>query len=116
MLEKKNELIAILEEEIREADQHYKVLIEEFHQNVSVLSSRLLNAIDTELQHLKLLFFPRMESQIQALETLIVSERGKIELEFEKQRAELKEKHENTWQEKVCAHSKHFLIIHSLCL
>ena len=41
LLEKKNELIATLEDEIREADNQYKRLIEQYHENTSVMSNRM---------------------------------------------------------------------------
>lgn len=41
LLEKKNELIATLEDEIREADNQYKQLIEQYHENTAVMSNRM---------------------------------------------------------------------------
>ena len=59
LLEKRNDLIATLEAEVRLSDAQYKTLVEEYHENVAVLASR-------------------MGFQIQALEKLVRSERGKI--------------------------------------
>ena len=41
LLERKNELIATLEDEIREADKQYKRLIEQYHENTAVMSNRM---------------------------------------------------------------------------
>lgn len=41
LLEKKNDLIALLEDEIKESDLQYKNLIDDYHENVTVLSSRM---------------------------------------------------------------------------
>ncbi len=41
LLRKRNNLIATLESEIRESDDQYKTLIEEFHENTSVLAARM---------------------------------------------------------------------------
>lgn len=41
MLEKKNRLIAALEEEIRDSDDQFKLLISEYRENMSILSSRM---------------------------------------------------------------------------
>ena len=49
LLQKRDDMIAILEDEIKDTDNQYKMLIEEYHENTSVLASR-------------------MEAQIQALE------------------------------------------------
>ncbi len=59
LLQKRNDLIAILEAEIQDSDNQYKTLIEEYHENTSVLASR-------------------MEAQIQALEGLVRSERTNL--------------------------------------
>jgi hypothetical protein len=37
LLQKRNDLIAILETEIQDSDNQYKTLIEEYHENTSVL-------------------------------------------------------------------------------
>ena len=49
ILQKRDDMISILEDEIKDTDNQYKMLIEEYHENTSVLASR-------------------MEAQIQALE------------------------------------------------
>ena len=59
LLQKRNDLIAVLESEIKDSDNQYKTLIEEYHENTSVLASR-------------------MEAQIQALEGLVNSERDNL--------------------------------------
>ena len=41
LLRKRNNLIATLESEIRDSDDQYKTLIEEFHENTSVLAARM---------------------------------------------------------------------------
>ena len=82
LLEKKNELIATLEEEVRESDNQYKALMEDYHENIAVLSSR-------------------MEYQIQALENLVNSERNSVEDAYEKQRKEQLNKTADLWDEKL---------------
>ncbi len=69
LLEKKNDLISTLEEEIRESDNQYKQLIDQYHENTAVLSNR-------------------MEHQIRAIERLVVAERGNILAEFNRQKQE----------------------------
>ena len=82
MLEKKNELIATLEEEVKESDTQYKTLVDNYHENIEVLSSR-------------------MEYQIQALESLVISERNKVEGAYEKQRKEQLKKTATLWDRKL---------------
>ena len=41
LLQKRNDLIAILESEIQDSDNQYKTLIEEYHENTSVVGSRM---------------------------------------------------------------------------
>ena len=45
LLRKRNQLIAVLEGEIRDSDDQYKTLIEEFHENTSVLAARMENQV-----------------------------------------------------------------------
>ncbi len=73
-----------MEEEIKDADNEYKLLIEEHRENVSVLASR-------------------MESQIQALEGLVAAERSKIEDALEKQATTTLENNEKAWAEQLDA-------------
>ena len=82
MLEKKNELIATLEEEVKESDTQYKTLVDDYHENIEVLSSR-------------------MEYQIQALESLVISERNKVEGAYEKQRKEQLKNTATLWDRKL---------------
>ena len=82
LLRKRNELIAVLEREVRDSDNQYKTLVEEFHENTSVLGSR-------------------MEHQIQALERLIKSERGKLNEAFVTQKKEHLKKNDHSWQVKL---------------
>lgn len=58
------------------------MLIDEFHQNISLLASR-------------------MESQIQSLEAVIRTERGNIERELERQRKDIGSEHEKLWLNKL---------------
>ena len=41
LLKKRNDLIRVLEAEVKDADNQYKTLVEEFHENTSVLGSRM---------------------------------------------------------------------------
>ena len=82
LLRKRNELIAALEREVRDSDNQYKTLVEEFHENTSVLGSR-------------------MEHQIQALERLIKSERGKLNQAFITQKKDHLKKNDHSWQVKL---------------
>ena len=82
LLRKRNELIAVLEKEVRDSDNQYKTLVEEFHENTSVLGSR-------------------MEHQIQALERLIKSERNKLNEAFVTQKKEHLRKNDHSWQVKL---------------
>ena len=82
LLRKRNELIAVLEREVRDSDNQYKTLVEEFHENTSVLGSR-------------------MEHQIQALERLIKSERNKLNEAFVTQKKEHLKKNDHSWQVKL---------------
>nr|XP_040564755.1 dynein regulatory complex protein 1-like [Lepeophtheirus salmonis] len=67
LLGKRNDLIELLESEILDSDDQYKMLIGEFHENIEVLSSR-------------------MEQQVQTLEKVIMLEWNRMEKVFEKQR------------------------------
>ena len=87
LLRKRNELISVLEREVRDSDNQYKTLVEEFHENTSVLGSR-------------------MEHQIQALEGLVKSERGKLNEAFVKQKKEHLKKNDHSWQVKLEAVSR----------
>ena len=82
LLEKKNELIATLEEEVKESDNEYKALIDDYHENIAVISSR-------------------MEYQIQALESLVNSERLEVERAYERQRREELDSTAALWNEKL---------------
>ncbi len=79
LLRKRNDLIAVLESEIRDSDNQYKTLIEEYHENTAVLASR-------------------MESQIQALEGLINSERKNLENAYTNQKVDHLKRNERNWQ------------------
>ena len=41
LLKKRNDLIRVLEAEVKDTDNQYKTLVEEFHENTSVLGSRM---------------------------------------------------------------------------
>ena len=82
LLRKRNDLISSLESEIRDSDNQYKTLIEEYHENTAVLASR-------------------MESQIQALEGLINSERKNLEMAYANQKFEHLKKNDRNWQVKL---------------
>ena len=87
LLRKRNELITVLEREVRDSDNQYKTLVEEFHENTSVLGSR-------------------MEHQIQALERLVKSERGKLNEAFVTQKKAHLQKNDHSWQVKLEAVSR----------
>ena len=82
LLKKRNDLIGVLEMEIKDADNQYKTLIEEYHENTSVLGSR-------------------MEQQVQALEGLIRNERKRLDDAFDEQKADHFKKNERSWQVKL---------------
>ena len=82
LLQKRNDLIAILESEIQDSDNQYKTLIEEYHENTSVLGSR-------------------MEAQIQALEGLIRSERANLVKADQTQKADHLKRNDRQWQVKL---------------
>jgi dynein regulatory complex protein 1 len=82
LLRKRNDLISILDSEIKDSDNQYKTLIEEYHENTSVLASR-------------------MESQIQALEGLIRSERKNLIDAYGGQKADHLKRNERNWQVKL---------------
>jgi dynein regulatory complex protein 1 len=84
LLEKKNELIATLEEEIRDSDDDYKLLVDEYHENTAVLSNR-------------------MEYQIRAVERLVVAERNNIASAFERQKKEGLEENEDAFEKNLNA-------------
>ena len=81
-LKKRNDLIAILEDEIQDSDNQYKTLIEEYHENTNVLASR-------------------MEAQIQALEGLVRSERKNLNRAYNTQLREHLKKNDRQWQIKL---------------
>ena len=80
-------MIASLEREVRDSDNQYKTLVEEFHENTSVLGSR-------------------MENQIQALERIVKSERGKLNQAFVAQKRDHLKRNDHSWQVKVEAVSR----------
>lgn len=82
LLRKRNSLIGELETEISDSDNQYKTLVEEYHENTSVLASR-------------------MERQIQALENLVRSERHNLDDAFSAQKTEHLRKNERDWQVKL---------------
>ena len=82
LLQKRNDLIGILESEIQDSDNQYKTLIEEYHENTSVLASR-------------------MESQIQALEGLVRSERGNLMNAYNVQKSDHLKRNDRNWQIKL---------------
>lgn len=79
LLQKRDDLISILEAEIQDSDNQYKTLIEEYHENTSVLASR-------------------MEAQIQALEGLVRSERVNLTDAYKTQKTEHLKRNERGWQ------------------
>lgn len=81
LLGKRDEIIAMLEQEIADSDSNFKILVEEFHDNVSVLGSR-------------------MEGQVQALEHLVRTERSAMAEAFMEQRQEQERLGVRNWQAK----------------
>ncbi len=82
LLEKKNDLITELEGEVRNCDDQYKLLVDEYHENIAVMSTR-------------------MEEQIQTLEAMVVTERGRLLEAAEKQRAAAIKDKEDRWQSEM---------------
>ena len=82
LLEQKNDLISVLEEEVRNCDDQYKLLVDEYHENVTVLATR-------------------MEEQIQTLEAMIVAERAKLEGSSDRQLKDDVEGREEIWQNQL---------------
>ena len=82
LLQKRNDLIAVLESEIKDSDNQYKTLIEEYHENTSVLASR-------------------MEAQIQALEGLVDSERDNLTSAYTTQKSDHLKRNDRQWQVKL---------------
>lgn len=79
LLEKRNDLITSLEEELQDSDDQYQVLIEEYHENISVLAAR-------------------MEQLLQTFENMARSENVKLEEAFEKEINERRAEHDEEWQ------------------
>ena len=66
---------------IKDTDNQYKTLIEEYHENTSVLASR-------------------MEAQIQALEGLVRSERKNLIEAYKNQKSDHLKRNDRSWQVK----------------
>ena len=81
LLQKRDDMITILESEIKDSDNQYKTLIEEYHENTSVLASR-------------------MEAQIQALEGLVNSERKHLVHAYKNQKSDHLRRNDRSWQVK----------------
>ncbi len=82
LLEKKNELIATLEDEIGDSNDQFKLLIGQYRDNVSVLCAR-------------------MESQLQTVERLVSEERGRMERAYAQERKEQAARNDRGWQQKL---------------
>ncbi|TRY74892.1 hypothetical protein TCAL_04515 [Tigriopus californicus] len=79
LLEKRNDLIAGLEDELQDSDDQYQVLIEEYHENISVLAAR-------------------MEQLLQTFENMARSENIKLEEAFEREINEKRAEQDEEWQ------------------
>ena len=79
VLRSKNNLIEMLEVENRVVDEGYKVLIGEYHTNISVLSGR-------------------MEYHVHSFETLLENERKNLEGAYDQQKSQHLKKGEHDWQ------------------
>ncbi len=80
LLEKKNDLIVTLEEEVRDSNDQFRLLITQYRENASVLCSR-------------------METQLQTLESMVAAERRTLEEAYRKERKEQAESKDKDWEE-----------------
>ncbi len=82
LLEKKNDLIATLEEEVRDSNDQFKLLIGQYRENVSVLCAR-------------------MEQQLQTLEAMVGGERRRLEEAHATERRERAARAEGEWERQL---------------